>query len=79
MEENPHILPEIYARIYTDSHNLKRNFPLKTHPFYFYSTLYIKPPYLQKTNIPTLLQIMFLETKHDAIYHNSFEYNHIFY
>ena len=42
------------------------------------------PPFNQttlftKTNIPTLLQIMFCKNKHDANLHNSFEYNHISY
>ena len=48
-------------------------------PFLFLFHPLYQTTIFTKTNIPTLLQIMFLENEYDANLHNSFEYNHIFY
>ena len=48
-------------------------------PFLFLLLPLYQTTLFTKTNIPTLLQIMFFKNKHDANLHNSFEYNHISY
>ena len=48
-------------------------------PFLFLFLPLYQTTLFTKTNIPTLLQIMFFKNKHDANLHNSFECNHISY
>ena len=50
----------------------------ETNPFYFYSTLYIKPHFLQKQTNPPFCKLCFSKINMMQI-HNSFEYNHISY